>query len=372
MFRWSFALATFLALHSACAIARQAAPIPAAPESPASLAPPDPVAPTQVMAMPEELRTRVHADFPSSRMSAHRRLQQLVEFMFDADGLGVVYREDANYTVAEVYEHRQANCLSFTMLFMAIAREAGLEVYPQEIEQTLSWRQADGTLYLSNHVNAGVRIGPRQFTVDVAGDNVIARDPPVQITEQRLLSHYYNNLAVARLEQADYPGALSLIAIALSLDPQYPSHWSNAGVMRVRNGDLAGGEQAYLHALRLDAGNSHALYNYAGLQQRTGNRTREVELRRRLARVQQNDPLFHFLQAAEYERKGELTLAIRHYRIAIRLHDKEHRFHAALANAYLETGDVRRAVSALARAQTLSEGDTRAAYEAQLDLLRER
>lgn len=371
MIRWPLALATSLALHAACAVAQPAVPPPAPPGNTVPLAP-EPVAPPQVMAVPEELRARVHADFLSSRMSSHRRLEQLVEFMFHADGLGVVYREDANYTVAEVYQHRQANCLSFTMLFMAIAREAGLEVYPQEIEQTLSWRQDDGTLYLSNHVNAGVRIGPRLFTVDVAGDNVIAREQPVQITEQRLLSHYYNNLAVARLEQADYPGALSLIAIALSLDPQYPSHWSNTGVMRVRNGDLAGGEQAYLQALGLDAGNSHALYNYAGLQQRLGNRTRELELRRRLARVQQNDPLFHFLQAAEYQRKGELTQAIRHYRIAIRLHDKEHRFHAALANAYLETGDVRRAVSALARAQTLSEGDTRAAYEAQLDLLRER
>ena len=97
MSRRLLALATSLFLHAACAVAQPAPPLPVSsevrPQTVAPLAPPEPVEPTQVMAMPEELRARVHADFLSSGMSSHRRLQQLVEFMFDVDGLGVVYRE---------------------------------------------------------------------------------------------------------------------------------------------------------------------------------------------------------------------------------------------------------------------------------------
>ncbi|MND04070.1 hypothetical protein D3C83_241800 [compost metagenome] len=64
-------------------------------------------------------------------------------------------------------------------------------------------------------------------------------------------------------------------------------------------------------------------------------------------------------------------MAIRHYRQAIRLYGDEHRFYSALARAYLGAGDTRRAAKALARAQALSDGDTRAAYRAKLDSLRQ-
>ena len=343
---------------------------------PSALAQPEPgqaiVAPNEVMALPEPLREQVHSQILHDNPGPHERLERLGAFMFAPEGLGMNYVEDANLTVAQAYEARTANCLTFTLLFLALAKEAGLEATPQEIEQILGFRQADGTLYLSNHVNATVRVGGRRYTVDVAGDRIIPRDRPIPITTTRLIAHYYNNLAIAHLAAADHAGALALLDVALALDPGYAAYWSNAGVVRTRNGDQRGGEKDYRHALALDPNNTNALFNLAGLAARTGDRSLEAEYRKRLARIQRSDPFHAFVQAVNAENAGDLSRAIREYRRAVDLQPQEHRFHSALANAYLKAGKPALAIRSLVRAQALTNGDTRAAYSQRLDALRAR
>jgi Flp pilus assembly protein TadD len=323
------------------------------------------------MAVPPALQARLREKVLAGQSSPSRRLERLADFMFDAEhGLGMSYQEDATYTVERAYDTREANCLAFTLLFLALAREAGLDAYPQEIRQTLSWHQRGDIVYRSGHINALVRIGGRGYTVDVAGDSVIARDQPVPVSDARLLSHYYNNLAVELLARGQPAPAAQYVATALQLDPSHAPHWSNAGVILLRNGDAAAAEDAYDRALALDPAEPGALFNMAGLAHRQGDGRREAEYRRRLAAVQQKDPFHQVLQAIQYERAGDYSQAIKHYRRAIRLHPDEHRFYSALARAYLGAGDTRRAAKALARAQHLSDGEQRAAYRAQLDDLR--
>ena len=356
MFPWLLALALTVSTPAPAAVAYPA-PVPAPPE--------------QVMAMPPALQARLHDEVLADRPSQSQRLERLAHFMFDAQsGLGMTYQEDATYTVEGAYDTRKANCLAFTMLFLALAREAGLDAYPQEILQTLSWHQDGDIVYRNSHVNAAVRIGTRHYTVDVAGDSMIARDQPVPVSDARLLSHYYNNLAVEFLARKQPELAAQYIATALQVDPSHAPHWSNAGVILLRNGDARAAEEAYGRALALDPDEPGALFNMAGLAHRQGDGRREAEYRTHLEAVQRKDPFYQVLQAIQYERAGDYPAAIRHYRRAIRLHPGEHRFYSALAHAYLGAGDARRAAKALARAQRLSDGEQRAAYRAQLDNLR--
>jgi Flp pilus assembly protein TadD len=356
MFAW--ALAAALAVST---------PAPAAvPDSAADIVPP-----AQVMALPPALQTQFHNIVLADQPVPVVRLERLVHFMFDADGLGMTYEDDATYSVEQAYASRKANCLTFTLLFLALAREAGLDAYPQEISETLVWRQHDGTIYRNSHVNAGVRIGGHARTVDVAGDSMIALKRPVTVSDRRLLAHYYNNLAVAHLEQGHVSAALPFMATALGLDPTYATHWSNAGVIYLRNGDADAAGRAYAKALELDPQNASALFNTVGLAHRNGDTQREAEFRQRLTRVEQKDPLHHFMQGMDYESAGDYPHAIEHYLRAIHLHRGEHRFYSALAHAYIKAGDTRRAIKALARAQAVSNGATRAAYRAELNNLRQ-
>jgi Flp pilus assembly protein TadD len=363
-------LLTALALSAPTpAAALQAAPpaVTASPEAQPEIPPP-----SQVMSIPPELRARLQADVLAGEPSPAQRLSRLGNLLLDPErGLGITYREDATYSVAQAYVRREANCLTFTMLFLALAREAGLDAYPQEIRETLSWRQDEGILYRNNHINALVRLGGRSLVVDLAADSVIARQPPLPVSDRRLISHYYNNLAIQRLSEGGMDAALALIATALELDPDYPPHWSNAGVIHMRTGDATTAERDYRRALSLDPSDAGALFNMAGLAHRNGDRRAEADYRQRLDRVQRKDPFHHVMQAMEYERAGDYAHAIEHYRRAIQLHPGEHRFYYALARAYLRSGDTRQAAKALVRAQSLSDGATRAAYQAQLQRLKQ-
>jgi len=356
MFGWL--LATALTL-SAPALAQAPAGVPAqAPIGTPAVATieSEPPALDQVTALPPELRVRLRGEVLAGRMSQVERLQRLVDFMFRPEGLGLLYQEDATHTVAQAYATRRGNCVAFTLMFLALAREAGLRAWPQEIEESLSWHLRDNTLYRTNHVDAVVRAGGSTYRVDASPIAVIARHPPERITEQRMLAHYYNNHAIAAMQQGLLPLARRYIAIALDLDPGYSSTWSNAGVLFLRSGDITTAERHYDTALALDPDNTGALFNMVGLQLRKGDHVREAQLRKRLERVQDRDPFHQFLLAMDYERSGDYANAIVHFRRAIRLYPREYRFHAELAAAYRLTGDTRRADKALARARAL-DGD---------------
>ena len=342
--------------------------VPGTPTLPAPASPPP--TPVEVMALPEPLRQQFRAKVLATPRAPEQRLRRIVEFLFSPDDLGMRYDIDANHTVAEAYATREANCLSFTLLAIALAREAGLQAYGQEIDETLAWRQEQDTLYRTHHVNAGVRIHQRQLTVDVAWDQVIARKPPREIRDERLLVHYYNNRAADLLDAGRLEDALRYATVAKALDPAYAVTWSNTGVLHLRHGDPQQAEQHYLHALQLNPREPGALSNLAAQYQRTGNTVAAAKLQTRLQRVQERDPFHQFLQGVKHEREGKLDLAVRDYRQAIKLFPDEHRFHFGLARVYFQLGEQRRASKALARAEQLSEGNDRQLYHAKLDALR--
>jgi Flp pilus assembly protein TadD len=342
---------------------------------PVSVAVPEtaPPPPEQVMAVPPQLQAQLQAEVIEPARGDLDRLQRLVQFMGDGDGergLGLQYREAATYTVAEAYLNRQANCVTYTLMFLALARLAGIEAYPQEIEETLFWQQFGDIVYRGNHVNVRARVGRQLYLVDVGGDSVLGRHPARRIPMQRALALYYNNRAVTLLSGQRMSAALAHAGIALELDPDYPVTWSNTGVLRLRSGNRSGAELAYLTALRLDPKNASALFNLVGLYQRSGDRGREAPLRRRLEKVERRDPFHQFLLALEYEKRGDGARAVKHYLRAIGLHGDEHRFYSGLARAYLLDDDPRRARRALQRALFLAGDEaTRSSYQSRLQQL---
>lgn len=339
--------------------------------SPASdLVPP---APEQVMAMPPELQTMLHEQVIEPGRTQTQRLQLLFKLMSsDAGGLAMQYHDQATQTVAQAFQSRQANCLTYTMMFLAMANAAGLEAVPQEIDQTLAWQQRENVVYRSNHVNAIVRIGVQRYLVDVGSSFVIARHPAHPISGQRLLAQYYNNRAVQLMTSGQLPAALAHADVAIALDPGYPTTWSNTGVLRTQNGDVAGAEAAYLHALSLDPVQASALFNLVSLYHRNGDERKAAALRKRLEKVQSSDPFHQFMLAVDFEKNGDGAMAARYYKRAIRLHGGEHRFYLGLARAHVLDGDIRRARRALEHALALATDEgTRAEYRTALITLQD-
>lgn len=367
---------------SLLAAALAAAPAVAAPEPPALATPaeapvevvPDlgpPPATEDIFAIPAPLREALHTRVvvPGGG-SDQQRLNRLVRFLFDPDGLGMRYRHDADHTVAESWQTREANCLSFTLLTVALARAAGIDAYGQEIDRVLTWYREGSTLYFSNHVNAGARIGGQRYSVDVASDSILTADPPKKIEDRRLVAIFHANRAAALLARRQYAQAGAYTAAAFAADASYPAISNNAGVLALREGRPQDAERHFRRTLELNERHEGALMNLATLYASRGDRAGERRLRARLDRIQRHNPFHHFLLATEDEASGDYARAARRYRRAIALHDSEHQFHYGLARAYLHLGQYREAGDALRRAQALASDGAARRYQAKLDLLR--
>ena len=342
---------------------------PDAPRA-AALEPATPPATGHLLQVPEALRQQLHARVRPNP-DPTRRLQALADFLLKPEGLGLRYRHDATLSVSEAYARREGNCLTFTLVTVALARELGLQAYGQDAD-AVSWYQEGGSIYRTLHVNAGVRIEGRRFSIDLASNQAITREPPRPIDDARLLAHFYSNRAAELLAQGAVMPALAHARRALAIDPRHAAAHSNAGVISARLGQTDLAERAYLTALAIEPDHAGALFNLGELYARERRGSLASDIRARLARAQQRDPFHHFLLGLQREAAGDAAGAVPHLRRAIRLHRHDHRFHFALARALAELGHVDRAVRALKVARSTSAGSEQSRYQAKLEALRQR
>ncbi len=87
------------------------------------------------------------------------KLHELLYAIITEGSFGLEY-DEITRTAQETFEARLGNCLSFTNLFVAMAREVGLEVSYQEVDIPPSWSMAGDTYELNRHVNVFVDLGP--------------------------------------------------------------------------------------------------------------------------------------------------------------------------------------------------------------------
>lgn len=349
-----------------------------APSATATIPPPAAMTPepivvldqAQVMAVPPELREEVQRRVVAPDRSPEQRLQRLADFVFGEDGLHLQYDNDVTRTVADVYRERRVNCLSFTLLFVALAREAGLEAQVQEVGEVLAWYQDQGVIYNANHVNVGVRTNGHWQVVDVDSNILAMRDRPRGIDDRRAMAHFHNNRGAERLAAGDLPAARAQLQAAMIDDPTFVAAWNNHGVLLLREGDARGAERAYLRALRQNPKHAATMSNLITLYSRNGDPRRQLYARK-LDRIERSDPFHQFRLALECENSGDYDCAIARYRRAIGLQQDQHQFHFGLARAYFLSGDLSRAQRELTRALALGTTDPiRDIYRQKLDGLR--
>ncbi|WP_028920278.1 transglutaminase domain-containing protein [Pseudoxanthomonas suwonensis] len=362
-----------LAAALALAPASPASPLPDITDIPS--VPVTPIAPLtmeQVMAVPEELRAEVRKRVVEpGGGSRSRKLDLLAAYVFGDDGLALDYDNDYTRTVSEVYRDRKANCLSFTLLFVALAREAGLDAQVQEVGEVLAWYQDEGVIYNANHVNVGVRTGAQWQVVDVDTNILAARNRPFGVDDRRAMAHFHNNRGAELMADGDLASAHLALRAALQDDPEFVPAWNNYGVLLLRMGDPQGAEHAYLTGLRHKREHAATLSNLVSLYRRTGDERQQRRYEWRLDRVQRTDPFHQFMLALECEHNANYECAITRYRRAIALQGEEHQFHFGLARVYFLSGDLGAAQRELGRALNLGDNDkVRSVYKQKLDSLR--
>ncbi len=339
---------------------------------PADIVPISVPSPQQIIVIPPELRAQLRQNVINKSYSRERRMKLLVDYIFSKQGLGLEYDSSVTRTIEQTFRDRKGNCMSFTLLFVTLAREAGVSAYVQEVGQALSWYQEENTLYNAGHVNVGIQLGTDQGTVDLDRNILLARGGPKRISDKRALAHFYNNRGSELMQDGYIVAAKAHFDAALAQDSGFAPAWNNLGVLRMRNHQPGLAERDYLAALQRDASYAPALSNMVNLYRFTGDEAKVDTYMHRLRRAQLGDPFYQFLQADQAEKRGDYAVAATHYRRAIRLYDKVHQFHFGLARVYFLAGDMERARRELSRALALSSEDAvmRNRYQAKMDSLR--
>jgi tetratricopeptide (TPR) repeat protein len=338
---------------------------PVQPATPAELPP----TPEEVFAVPKELRAALHQRVGPGN-SPEQKLKRLVDFMLGAEGLQLQYVPGATHTVGDSYRTRQVNCLSFTLLAVARARELGMPAQAQQIDRVLAWSATGEVVMQSMHANAAVSVRGLQFIVDIAADRVVATTGPSRISDSHLLALYYDNRAMELLAAGRIAEARVWLDTSLKHYPDDAALWNNAGVLSLRSGDRDGAEALFLKAQEKDPKLTSTLYNLVSFYRDKGDIARATRWQAKADEVLRKDPFYQFSLGQARERAQDYAGAVQQYRRAIKLNRNEQMFHFALGRVYFQMGDIARARDELHSAALLGSDQDRLRYQAKLDALR--
>jgi len=299
------------------------------------------------------------------------KLRQLISGIIDADKFGVEY-DDRTRTASETFRARRGNCLSFSSMFVAMARNVGLRARFQEVDFPPDWTLDRDTYVLNQHVNVRVDLrGAAARAVDFNIGDLKASYEMWEIPDTRALAHYYNNIGVERMQAGDTASALSCFRRAIADgDRQFSPAWTNLGTLYLRNGHPPHAEAAYLQALKASDSDLVAMSNLVRLYERLGDREMAAEYQKRVIYHRNRNPYYRYELARRAYDAQQYDEAIGHLKFAIRKRPNDDEFYFLMGLSYLGKGDAQAARRWLARAEEVAATDAlKRRYSSKIDTL---
>jgi len=293
-----------------------------------------------------------------------RRLRKLSNLLLESPEYALEYHGEITLTARELFARRAGNCLSFTALVVALARESGLDAAFEDVPVVPSWHRAGTAFVVERHVNALVRIAERRFVLDFRRPDTALYSGARVIPDANATAQYYGNLGVERFTDGDFAGAYRQFERGLTVDPTAALLWINLGVVFVRNAQYDDAERSYRQALALEPDNLSALNNLALLAQQRGHAFTARRLLKRVERYRSANPYFLYWKGEQSLQSGNATVALRQFSEALSKAPSEADFHFALARAQLALGDRAAAQASFEAAIALASTDSvRQEYE---------
>ena len=285
-----------------------------------------------IMALNDDMRNYV-ASKVGGDPQARSRLRKLVGGMIDDGLLALDYDVDRTHTAIETFESRRGNCLSFSILFAALAREADLDVAFQMVDIPPSFRADGEFILLNNHIN--VRVTGVRRDINFSGDYVVDFNTAEyngnydtrKVDDSYAFALYFSNVAVEAMQAGNERQAFRYLKKGIETDPSITGLWVNLGVMYSRNGRYNMAVQAYQQALSIEPSNKSAMVNLASALHRLGREEESANYLKKVAYYRDRNPYYHYYQATAAYQDGRLEDAMSYLARAIRLKADEHQFY---------------------------------------------
>jgi Flp pilus assembly protein TadD len=285
----------------------------------------------------------------------YARLRILLDAILDAGPLHLEYSNLQTLTAQETFHARAGNCLSFTNLFIALAREAGLNAWYQEVDVPDTWERVDETWMYNRHINAVVDTrGLGRQAVDFNFTRYSSELPQKRISDRKAQAQYYNNLGVYWMQEQRLDLAYLHLRKAVELDDDAAYFWTNIGALYRRAGDDRRAEAAWLAALEVGDEPS-ALSNLARYYARNGNEASAAWYGEAVERYRQRNPYYLYDLAENAYQGAEFDQSRRLLQRALRIREDEPEFHRLLSLSYAKLGDFKAAAKSMREAEHFSK-----------------
>lgn len=283
---------------------------------------------------------------------ALEKLRRLQELLFDPDEFPFDYQSRETYTAERAFELRTGNCVSFTNLFIALARSLGIEVRAALLNRPGNPAREGAVIVVNTHIVAAYEHSGGATVFDFNVQRKTDRVGLTMVPDTVVTAVYLNNLGAEALIDGRVDDALVFLEDAVRLGPEFTPAHGNLGVARRQAGDLEGALAAYRGALEIDPRYPTILNNLARLYRHLG---QEDEARTVLAAARNwsATPFVLLIRGDFALTDGRIGEALTLYRQAVRLAPQLVEPWLAVARGEAARGRTAAARKALAKAAEL-------------------
>lgn len=312
---------------------------------------------TSPIALDDEMKAWLYEWVRPTDTSLEQLRQVLLGFQ-SPNGLHLKYDPGYTGSAREVFESHRYNCLSFSHLFIAMARELGIDAYYLNVDSVQHFRREGDLVVVSGHITAGYDTGPTRKVLEFTVGPQVDYRAATRISDSRALAMYHANRGAELLRERDNEEALKWLQIAVDLAPDYSDGWINLGVARRRMHDDVGAEQAYRQAIEIDPDNYSGYSNLSALMRMQGHAEAAEEILQLLDRRNNRNPFIYLALGDDALRTERFDDARRFYRRAQNL-SPQPETNAAMGLLALELGDRPEAERWLQKAREEESDDAR-------------
>jgi len=333
--------------------------------------PPAIVRSDEVMALTDDMREFLRTHVRDGSLAAGS-LSQLAYAVIREGSFGLEYDESTR-TASETFRAKRGNCMSFTNMFVVLARGVGLDARFQEVDIPPDWSVAQDTYVFNRHINIHVDLAVTGVhVVDFNMWDFKTEYDMRIVSDERALAHFFNNMGAEFMQQGDMAEAFYAFRRAIAEnDPSFSPAWTNLGTLYRRKGFAYHAEAAYLQALVIDRSDLIAMSNLTALYDRRGDQKQAARYRNKVNSHRKQNPYYRCQLARDAFDAKDYDLAIDHLKYAARKNKDEDHFCVLLGLVYLQKGDEEKARRWMARAEKLAETDAlRGIYSSKIDRLK--
>lgn len=297
---------------------------------------------------------------------AGSRSVHLLKLVFGPDMKAFAYAGGHSTVAADTWHNQRGDCLSLSIMTLALARALDLKAQVQEVRVPPSFDRRGGVDFLNAHVNVLVSNDRSLRAMNrllPAGDIVIDFEPQpgtrqggTPLSNKAVLARFLNNLAAEHMAARRDAAAYAHFKSAILVDPLYAAAYNNLAQLYLRHGLPGAAETLLRRALALNQDSDLALTSLHQLLLAQGRQSEALAYERQLRAQRERDPYYWLGLGIDQLRQGRDSEAVRALERAQSLTTGFEEVHRYLAIAYWRTGQLHKARDQLAVLRALDQG----------------